>query len=120
MGDGFKDLMASMANIKPRPNPIKETVYLACVLVFYSLWGLLSSAILLNSGVVRGQVLRSLLGIVFAGILPASLHVYEARQGKVHVERGTWRYTVTIQTNTFTRPLHDGRAFLLFPNVVKM
>jgi len=59
-------------------------------LLLYPLWGVLSSALLLNSSLFHdGQIQRGLVGVVFAGLLPVGLHIYEVLSGETRFEWST-------------------------------
>ena len=86
MSDPMKNLLDALAQIKPQPRPKSERVYKICAVALYPVWGLLSSALLLNSGFIRSQLPRSIVGIAFAGLLPVALHLCEVRSRKTDFE----------------------------------
>lgn len=86
MSDPEKDLLEALSKIEPKPKRKSEMICTACGIALYPAWGLLSSALLLNSNFLRNQLLSSVAGIGFAGLLPVALHFYEVWSGKTCFE----------------------------------
>jgi len=82
----MKNLLNALAQIKPQPKAKSERIYAICAVALYPVWGLVSSALLLNAGFLHSQLFRSIIGVAFAGLLPVALHLYEVRAGKIYFE----------------------------------
>jgi hypothetical protein len=82
MNHPMKNLLDAIANIEPLPKPKSDTIYEILAIVLYPFWGLVSSAVLLDTHLVRGKLWQAFTGIAFAGLLPVALHVFEVSIGK--------------------------------------
>jgi hypothetical protein len=48
-------------------------------LILYPFWGMISSALLFSTSVFHDLLLFSIVGVLFAGLLPVALHLFEVR-----------------------------------------
>lgn len=86
MNDLMKKCLDSLKQIKPQPKPKFERFFTILRIALYPIWGVISSALLLNSIFIPNQLLAAAVGITFAGLLPVTMHLYEVRTGKTYFE----------------------------------
>lgn len=79
MNDLMKKCLDSLKQIKPQPKPKFERFFTILRIALYPIWGVISSALLLNSIFIPNQLLAAAVGITFAGLLPVAMHLYEVR-----------------------------------------
>jgi hypothetical protein len=78
----MKIFQKNRANIKKSVQPKSDRIKTISVIAICPIWGLVSSALLLNLDLSHSQLVNSIIGILFAGLLPVTVHIYEALVGK--------------------------------------
>jgi len=98
MSDPLKNLSDALAQIKPHPEVKSEKIYMICGVALFCVWGLVSSALLFNTNLwdLDSALLRSIICIVFAGLLPVAIHLYEVQVGKTRFEWKTVFISLTF------------------------
>jgi hypothetical protein len=82
----MKKCLDALAQIKPQPKQKSERILTIIGIALYPIWGVISSALLLNSNFIHNQLLATAVGIVFAGLLPVAMHLYEVQTDKKYFE----------------------------------